>query len=92
MTLIITVIKKSVETVNAVVLSLLVLMHILVLPYLGESSSDVISSVIAVMASQRLRSQNPNGKDIIVVSPVVYLISDILFWLFGCPRLFALSL
>jgi len=50
--------RKSIETVNATFLSLLLLIYKLVLPRYIESNSELTSRIDAVMASQMLNSDN----------------------------------
>lgn len=65
--LIATVSRKSVETVSATFLSLFLFMMRFVFLWYGEMSSDVTSEIKAVTASQRLTSQKPNGKSILLI-------------------------
>jgi ABC-type Fe3+-siderophore transport system permease subunit len=54
--------RNSIAKVKATFLSLVLLILILVLPWYGERSSEVTSSITAFMASRRLMSQVPRGK------------------------------
>jgi len=61
-----TVARKRIDTANAAFLSFFLSMRMLILPWYGESISEVIRSIMAVMARRRLMSQKVKGKDIFV--------------------------
>jgi hypothetical protein len=58
----ITVTRNNIPTISAAFLSLCLLINILLFPSYGEMSSEVMSKIIAVTASQRLMSQRDRGK------------------------------
>jgi len=60
---------NSMPSRRAACLSLLFSMIRLVFPYRGDMSSDVASRMMAVTASQRLKSQKVKGNSILSFSP-----------------------
>jgi hypothetical protein len=79
-----TVTRKSIETVNATFLSPLLLIYKLVLPRQTESNNELASRIVAVMASQRLKSHNPWGTCIYSASLFTLRAHDELQGLFYC--------
>ena len=77
MILIAVVARKRIDIAKATFLSFFRSMWMFVLPQYGESISDVMRSIMAVTASQRLKSKKLKGKDI-RVSPGVFIVDDIL--------------
>ena len=66
-----TVTRKRIETAIAVFFSFFLLMSMFVLPRCDESNSEVMRSIMAVMASRRLMSQKPRGNVIVRFAPLL---------------------
>jgi hypothetical protein len=65
-TLMITVMINNIPTINAAFLRFCLLMRILLFPWYDEMSSEVMSRIIAVIASQRLMSPKIKGNCIFI--------------------------
>jgi hypothetical protein len=57
-----TVAKKRIDVKNATFLSLFLFIRILTLPKYGDSISEVIRSIMAIVANNRLMPQKFKGK------------------------------
>ena len=103
MILMATVARKRIDTANAAFLSFFLSMLMLILPWYGDSISEVMRSIMAVMARRRLMSQKFKGKDSFVspfcfysrrYSVVMVRPSSLVWWfsiITGLPAAFAIA-